>query len=289
MIDLHIHTNNSDGHTSVQGILELAQKQKLSLISITDHNTVIAYDILKKIEISNLFNGKILPGIEMHCAFGEMCIELLGYGIDCDKMKKFLKKINYEKIFDEVYKAQFTQLLEVFKDLGLRYEGNVGYEFLKKNSTVYFMKEYVFCHQENKRFFPDEVWNNYKLFSRICMADKTSKFYFPTHLYYPSAIKVAKAIKNSGGKIFLAHPFNYGIGYSQNDDDKINLVKDFMINLDKSIKLDGIECFHPSATKQQTAFLLNFAEKNNFLTSGGSDYHGFGLQNKIGIKCQIKI
>ena len=50
MIDLHIHSNNSDGSDSVEEILKKAQELKLHYISITDHDNCDAYDVLKKIK-----------------------------------------------------------------------------------------------------------------------------------------------------------------------------------------------------------------------------------------------
>ncbi len=43
MIDLHIHTNYSDGSDSLIKVLEKAQKYNLSIISITDHDNMDAY------------------------------------------------------------------------------------------------------------------------------------------------------------------------------------------------------------------------------------------------------
>ena len=43
MIDLHTHTNHSDGTDSVEELLLNAEKKKLEIISITDHDSVDAY------------------------------------------------------------------------------------------------------------------------------------------------------------------------------------------------------------------------------------------------------
>lgn len=48
MIDLHLHTNHSDGIDSVEELLENAERQKIEIISITDHNSVDAYYELEK-------------------------------------------------------------------------------------------------------------------------------------------------------------------------------------------------------------------------------------------------
>ena len=60
MIDLHIHTNNSDGTDTVEELLKKAQDLKLEYISITDHDTCKAYEKLKEIDIPKIFFGKII-------------------------------------------------------------------------------------------------------------------------------------------------------------------------------------------------------------------------------------
>ena len=42
-IDLHIHTNKSDGKLSPKGVIDEAVKNKVSTIAIADHDTVEAY------------------------------------------------------------------------------------------------------------------------------------------------------------------------------------------------------------------------------------------------------
>ena len=48
MIDLHIHTTNSDGEFTTKEILEKAQEKGLEIIAITDHDNINAYDDLDK-------------------------------------------------------------------------------------------------------------------------------------------------------------------------------------------------------------------------------------------------
>lgn len=70
MIDLHIHSTNSDGTDSVQEILQKAQSLNLDYISITDHDTCDGYKELEKIDIPKYYAGKVIPGIEIKCAYG---------------------------------------------------------------------------------------------------------------------------------------------------------------------------------------------------------------------------
>ena len=63
MIDLHMHTNNSDGTDSVKDILKKAQEKGLKYISITDHDNCNGYLELEKIDVKKYSNGKIVPGI----------------------------------------------------------------------------------------------------------------------------------------------------------------------------------------------------------------------------------
>ena len=50
MIDLHTHTNYSDGTWNLRKILEEAEKTNIEVLSITDHNTINCYKELEKIK-----------------------------------------------------------------------------------------------------------------------------------------------------------------------------------------------------------------------------------------------
>ena len=51
MIDLHIHTTNSDGKYTVKEILKMAENKNINSISFCDHNVLVAYEDLKNINI----------------------------------------------------------------------------------------------------------------------------------------------------------------------------------------------------------------------------------------------
>ena len=90
MIDMHIHTNNSDGTDSVKELLEKAENLKLKYISITDHDTCRSYDELKNTDYINVFSGTIIKGIEMKVFYNGGTIEVLGYKINTEIMSQWL-------------------------------------------------------------------------------------------------------------------------------------------------------------------------------------------------------
>lgn len=75
-------------------------------------------------------------------------------------------------------------------------------------------------------------------------------------------------IKNAGGIAILAHPLLYNL-----NDEQLNK----MINDICHLGLNGIECYYPTHTKDETEYVINLANKYNLVYSGGSDFHG---QNK---------
>lgn len=80
-IDLHIHSNKSDGKLSPKEIILEAAKNGVSTISITDHDTVDAYD-RKLLDYASKHNVKIIPGIEISTKINKCGIHVLGYSID---------------------------------------------------------------------------------------------------------------------------------------------------------------------------------------------------------------
>ena len=90
MIDLHIHTNNSDGLDSWQTVLEKAREAGLKLISITDHNNCDVY-----FQMGNNGQGcpQVLTGIELQAYYKGLSIEILGYGFDPHIMHECLQDL----------------------------------------------------------------------------------------------------------------------------------------------------------------------------------------------------
>lgn len=92
MIDLHTHTKHSDGSSSTEELLKAAEQQGLSTLSITDHNTIAAYNDLKDYGTRTLFKGKIITGVEITTTYKGEVIEVLGYNFDIKKMQELLEK-----------------------------------------------------------------------------------------------------------------------------------------------------------------------------------------------------
>lgn len=90
MVDIHSHTTYFDGSSSVDELLSEAQKLNLSLLSITDHNTIQAHFELQNSNIRDRFKGEIISGIEITTTYKGETIGVLGYGLDLETMQKFL-------------------------------------------------------------------------------------------------------------------------------------------------------------------------------------------------------
>ena len=58
MIDLHMHTTNSDGTDTTLEVIDKCEKLKLEYISITDHDTCKSYSDIKNSKINKIFSGK---------------------------------------------------------------------------------------------------------------------------------------------------------------------------------------------------------------------------------------
>lgn len=99
LIDLHTHTNYSDGTATVEQTLILAEGLGLSFLSVTDHNTVNAYDEL--LQKKHLFSGKLVSGVELSTTFRSESIEILGYGINTEKIKPLIAE-NYLSFYEKM-------------------------------------------------------------------------------------------------------------------------------------------------------------------------------------------
>lgn len=242
--DLHIHTNLSDSTLTPKEVVAISLKNRLSAISITDHDTIDA--IAPAIAAAKNCDLEIIPGIEMTCELENTEIHILGYFID-NKNKSFLKKlkvlrrIRVERIYKMVDKLKALGLnkidaKEVIKSAGRGAVGRVHLAIvMQKNGYVSSIPEafYRFIHDKGPAY--------------------VSKFRFKPR-------EVIDLILRNKGVPVLAHPHILG---------KCENLKEFV-----DCGLKGIEVFYPEYTDTRIEYYKNLARKYNLLLTGGSDCHG---------------
>lgn len=283
-IDMHTHTNHSDGSSTVENSLRKAEELKLDMISISDHNTVSAYDEIKKNNIRNLYNGKIVPGVEITTTYNGEVIEILGYGFDIKKMKNLLTQNVYSFYNKQIAESKLN--LATFKKYGVYFSP----EFEKKmsehpeelfdpnktSSRKAFLDE-MKKYPQNAIFFKDkEEMEKITLrdFTRNIVYNPKSNLYVNQSPLYPSLDKTIEMIHEAGGIAFLAHLYEYSPTIAERLED-----------ITDNHQLDGIECYYATFTKEQSDFLEEYCKKHSLYKSAGSDFHGYEVKpnNHMGL------
>ena len=95
------------------------------------------------------------------------------------------------------------------------------------------------------------------------MYNPKSSLYVDESSLFPSLEMTIEMIHASGGLAFLAHTF----AYSPN-------IASELLNLIDNYKLDGLECFYTTFTKEQSNYLVKVCNSKGLYMSGGSDFHG---------------
>lgn len=271
MIDLHMHSTNSDGTDSVIDLLKKAEEKNLDYISITDHDTCNGYEELEKIDVKEYYHGKIIPGIEIKCSYGKNLIEVLGYNINVNKMKSWTKEFYKDKSREKLQTKYFNIQYEKAIEMGLIMSSKKEIKWNPKNdwgsATIY---NEIKKHPENQAKLPEDLWSEFDVFSKKYCGDENYPLYIDKTPDYPSTEEAVKIIKECGGLVFLPHLFIYKWAK-----DKYKLIDDILEMYD----IDGIECMHSTFTEEQIKYLIDLCNKRNYLKSGGSDYHGKNKPN----------
>lgn len=261
MIDLHMHTNYSDGTDTTEELLIKAETKKLDIISITDHDSVEVYKDLEKSNIRKLFKGKIIVGIEIKTFYKGVPVEVLGYGID-------YKKIKVHK--NDTYNIQIDSLKELKKrarKLNLTFDENVTVSKTdpRRRFASHIMAKEFLKYTENKKILlsigPDFDADS---FYRVHTSNKNSIFYYDESDYGITLQEAIDTIHKCGGIAVLAHPLVYPF------EDKLKTIEEMLNNYD----LDGLECEYSLFSIEERESLKNIAFKYKKYITGGTDYHG---------------
>jgi len=144
-IDLHIHSiHSADGKQTIKAIIESTRKLGFDVISITDHDTLSAYDEIYEYVKNGDSNPIIVPGIEFtidNCEYGNQCHMLQLFINPKDKVIMDDVKKNHQAMFNRS-KIQFERLndnlaaQEIFNNNDIKVSYDEYIEYLNTNNMV---------------------------------------------------------------------------------------------------------------------------------------------------------
>lgn len=263
IIDLHTHTNFSDGEMSPNELISHAIKNEIGVLAITDHDTLNGVKNINRNDYLITESGiKIINGIELSAKVEKGIMHILGINID----------VNNEDL---------NKKMDILRDISVNSTLSVM-EQIKRDYGIVFRYEDIknLINANHNLGRPDLAKLCIKYGYATSVKDAFDKYLIEAHnktrkvgkgLPYQECIDL---IKNSGGIPVLAHPKSLELKN-----------KEFLLLLKEMIScgLMGIEVYHSSHSKEEMEYYLEIAKKYNLLISGGSDFHGVTVKPDIEI------
>lgn len=246
--DLHIHSNYSTGTQSIEEIIRESLSKDISLISITDDDSMQSYGDVEK--LSKELGISYIRGVQVSAIKDGHLFRLLAYGCEeNDALSNLLQK--NREIWDEYGEHFIKYLSKYYPELSVE-----GYRLHIINPSLGGFK-----------------YNNYMSSIGLDGSDSGLTAFFKEHMNEMKSLvndmpfstmqDVIKIIHDAKGKVIVPG------GYIRNIDT-------FEEELNKIIALgaDGLEIFSASYDENFSLVAKQYAHKHNLLITGGGDGHG---------------
>lgn len=251
-VDLHLHSNASDGKLSPEAIVKMAAELGLTYISLTDHDSVAG--IPAALEAARAFPElTLIPGVEISTDVPEGEVHILGYFIDhaSPELGESLERFRNSR--QGRAQGMIAKLGKMGIDIDwvrvqeLAGDGSVGRPHIARAMLE---KGYI------NKF--EEAFEKY--------IGHGSPAYVERDKMTP-AEAVALILRTRGLPV-LAHPFTVN-------------EPEFLVKNLKPAGLVGLEAYYKDASREDTKAMLLLAAQYGLIVTGGSDYHGIGESNEV--------
>ncbi|HRX15057.1 MAG TPA: PHP domain-containing protein [Spirochaetota bacterium] len=248
VIDLHLHSSCSDGIYSVKELAKKAYQEKISVLSLTDHDTVIGISEMKY--YANKYSLSFISGIEFSCDFEDGDYHLLGYGIDHEN-SELIKEINY---YSQERRNRIDKIISKLNDNGIKISKD---DVIKCGAAESPGKPHIARALIMKGYATNinDAFDHY--LGKNGMGNVPKSKISREKAYY--------LINKSGGTAVLAHPASL----NRNVEQLKQIIED-----DKKRGLYGIELFSQMHSDLQVEQYRKMADDCGLVVSGGSDFHG---------------
>ena len=248
MIDLHCHSTASDGMYRPCELIHLAKEKNISVLALTDHDTVSGLDEAEK-EAAKC-GIKFIRGIELNIEWPTGEFHLLGLG---------LKKISAElqglvENLQENRIKRNESIIEKMRADGIDCDIS-DIQKLAAGSVIGrpHFAEYLVSIKKVK--------HRQQAFDRYLAKGRP---YYEAHQGV-NLDEAVVAIKASGGLPVLAHPLSLYVSWGK--------IEPVLTDIHER-GVEGLEAYHPGARLVECQRLEKLAEKLGFFVTAGSDFHG---------------
>lgn len=248
-IDLHVHSNISDGTCTPEELVRLAKEAGLSAFALTDHDTVLGIERARC--AAEDIGMELIPGIEFSTRWQYRDVHILGYWID-DKNPAFQAKL-----------TEFIEARDVRNEqMCLRIREYTGFPcYLSELQRRYPGAVITRAHMASWMVEEGYVKTRSIAFDKY-LGDHAPCFIPKTQVSPKDAIRL---ILDYGGIPVLAHPLLYSLSRKQTS---------ALLDELTEAGLAGIEAYYSMNRGSDTSYVLSLAQKYSLLPTGGSDFHG---------------
>ena len=261
-IDLHLHTNLSDGKWTPEQLLDYLVQEQFALVAITDHDrpdTAHAVQqlaqekglpVLVGVEMSTIWQDEMADQRRDELSGLPEMTDLLCYGFD--PLGQALRDLA-----EDLWHRQRDNSQEVFENLLQE-----GYRFPQSPNALASILEKPALRQ------PHELAALLRSHDYGSGEPSAGRILLGAGCSYAlnDLAKVVEAAHKDGGVCLLAHPGHQDGGFVTYD---LSLLE----KLRQEVPIDGLEVYHPKHTPEQVEMYQAYAQRHHLLVSAGSDSH----------------
>jgi 3',5'-nucleoside bisphosphate phosphatase len=255
-IDLHAHSNASDGSESPAEVVAAAAAAQLDVVALTDHDTTSGWG---EAALAARHHGiALVPGIEISCQYEGISIHLLGY-LQNPEAPGLLTELGRSRHSRETRARRIVELLSEDEPVDW---GDV-LEQVKPGATIgrpHIAAALVATHVVTS------------IESAFASYLKDGSPYYVAH-YAPDPVTAVRLVGEAGGVAVMAHPFAESRG---------RIVDDGVIEAMAAAGMAGLEVHHRDHSAEEVRHGTELASSLGLFVTGSSDYHGDRKPNLLG-------
>lgn len=261
LIDLHTHSNASDGTDTPSELIDKAINRGLAVVALTDHDTTRGWSEAVEALKNHPSNSKmqLVLGSEISCQDENgISIHMLGLLFD-DRYQPLITELEKTR---ENRLSRMEKIVARLNEAGIEITIEEVYAQKKDDATL------GRPHLADALVARGHVASREEAFAALL--HNGSKYYI--NHYSPSPVAAIKLIKEAGGVAVIAHPLASQRGRTISMDLFGELIE---------AGLDGVEVDHRDHSELEKSELLRLAIEHNLIVTGSSDYHGTGKLNQL--------